>query len=376
MRNLLDRISKNAHWLVFIFLELISGILLFNFNRFHSSVWLSQANAVVGHVLEWEAEWISYLELKDINSGLVHENLVLQQRIESLREQWESEHRDTTGFEETSGALLHGLKMIRARVINNSITRKNNFITLDRGYADGVRVQMGVACGTGIVGIVYQTSDHYSLVIPILNSQSNISCRLRGTNFFGYLKWRGGSALDAYMEDVPHHAKFKPGQVVETSGHSNVFPAGLFVGKIVQELQSEDGLSYRLQIRLSTDFSRLRDVIIFANPDREEIDSLQIQVLDLEGEAMERIRLEEEKRRREEAEKAEAELRKQREEEARKQAEIDEKNKKKNEEEKKQKEVDKPSVVVKPVREEEPEPVPEPTPEPVATPEPVTADQQ
>ena len=88
------------------------------------------------------------------------------------------------------------------------------------------------------------------------------SCRLKNTEYFGYMKWGGGNPLRAFIDDIPHHAKIRKGEWVETSGFSSVFPPGIFVGKVKRVLNSDDGLSYQLEIGLSTDFARLRDVAV------------------------------------------------------------------------------------------------------------------
>ena len=137
---------------------------------------------------------------------------------------------------------------------------------------------MGVVCGTGVVGIIYLTAPHYSIVIPVLNSKSNISCRLRKSGYFGYLNWDGGNPLYAWMNDVPRYAKINTGDVIETSGFSSVFPEGLFIGKVNQVRNSKDGLSYRIKVHLGTDFARLRDVSVIISPDQNELDSLSVQL--------------------------------------------------------------------------------------------------
>ena len=121
---------------------------------------------------------------------------------------------------------------------------------------------MGVACGTGVVGIVYLTSEHYSVVIPVLNSKSNISCAIRGRGYFGYLHWYGGAPDEAYVDDIPRHARFRVGDVIVTSGYSSVFPQGMLVGKVMRVYNSANGLSYRLRVKLTTDFGNLRDVVV------------------------------------------------------------------------------------------------------------------
>ena len=158
--------------------------------------------------------------------------------------------------------MLRTYKLIPAKVVSNSLNKRDNFITLDKGSADGIKKDMGVVCGTGVVGIVYLTSLHYSVVIPVLNSQSNISVSIRGRGYFGYLHWSGGGSGIAYVDDVPLHAHFKLHDQIVTSGYSSVFPPGILAGTILHVYNSSDGLSYRLMIRLSTDFGNLRDVCV------------------------------------------------------------------------------------------------------------------
>ncbi len=150
-------------------------------------------------------------------------------------------------------------------MVGNCVYRRDNLITIDKGTADGVEKDMGVACGNGVVGIVYMAASHYSVVIPVLNSNSSISCQIKGRGYFGYLRWTGGTSRLAYVEDIPRHAHFKLYEMVETSGHSSVFPPGILVGKILHVYNSADGLSYRLQVELSTDFGNLRDVCVIDN---------------------------------------------------------------------------------------------------------------
>ncbi len=277
MSNWLEWFRTHLHWFVFLALEAASLVMLFRFNTYHHSVWATQSNAVVGSVLQWESDFHGYLQLKEINEQLTHENLVLQYNNRLLRDELLDLTHDTTYVERLMQEQLQELRYIPARVVSNSVRMRDNVITLNRGALDGVREEMGVVCGTGIVGIVYQVSDHFSLVLPILNSKSNISCRLRDTEYFGSLKWKGGNVLDAYIDDIPRHARFKVGDVVETSGFSSVFPAGIFVGKVSEVLNSPDGLSYELKVRLSCDLAVLRDVSIIDNPVKEELDTLNAQ---------------------------------------------------------------------------------------------------
>lgn len=127
----------------------------------------------------------------------------------------------------------------------------------------------------GVVGIVYKTSPTYSLVISLLNSKSNISCKIAGNDYFGHLKWSGVDPQYAYLQDLPRHAVFQLGDQIVTSGYSSVFPEGIMVGTIDDMFNSDDGLSYILKIKLSTDFAKLTDVRVIERNNRQEKKQLE-----------------------------------------------------------------------------------------------------
>lgn len=262
MKNLLDFLRQYHHWFLFILLEVISGVLLFHYNSYQGSVWLSSANVVVGKVYEWESRVVSFFSLLRANEQLAQRNFYLERQVDQLRRLYSDLTKDTTVMERKELQFLSQYKLIPAKVVDNSLNKAENLMTIDKGRADGVEVDMGVACGNGVVGVVYLVSDHYSVVIPVLNVTSSISCAIRGRGYFGYLHWYGGDPSVAYVDDVPRHAHFKLGEWVETSGFSSIFPSGVLVGKIEQVYNSKDGLSYRLKVRLSTDFSCVRDVCV------------------------------------------------------------------------------------------------------------------
>lgn len=262
MRNLIDFLTRHNHWFLFILLEVLSFVLLFHYNSYQGSVWFSSANAVSGKVFEWNASVTQYFSLVDVNKTLTERNIYLERQVEQLTEQLEKAGRDSTEIERMQTSVLKDCNTIPAKVVSCSLNKLNNFITIDKGYADGVRKDMGVVCGTGVVGIVYLVSEHYSVLIPVLSSVSNISCTIRSRGYFGYLHWKGVSPEEAYIDDIPRHARFKLGDVIVTSGYSSVFPPGIVVGKIKHVYNSANGLSYRLKITLSTDFGRLRDVCV------------------------------------------------------------------------------------------------------------------
>ena len=276
MRNLIDFITKYNHWFVFVILEVVSFVLIFRFNSYQGSVWFSTANVVAGKIYEIDAGIRNYFSLTKINWQLNARNLYLEQTVRMLSEQVHARTGDSTWLARTQAEVLDNYKLIPAKVITNSLDRRDNFITINKGRADGVRPDMGVACGNGVVGVVYMASEHYAVVIPLLNSKSNVSVTIRKRGYFGYLHWTGGAADLAYVDDVPRHAHFRLGDLVETSGYSSIFPPGIIVGQILHVYNSRDGLSYRIQVRLTTDFGNLRDVCVIDNTAmKERIDLLR-----------------------------------------------------------------------------------------------------
>ena len=266
MRNLLDFLKDHYHWLLFILLETVSVVMLFRYNRYQNSVWLSSANAAVGKMYEMETGITSFFSMTRANEELTLRNFYLERQVDQLRRLYMEATRDTTVKERQELQMLSQYRLIPAKVVSNSLNRRENLITIDKGSNDGVEVDMGVACGNGIVGVVYLVSDHYSVVIPVLNtSMSRISCAIRDRNYFGYLNWDGRDPAVAFVEDIPRHAKFKRGEWVVTSGYSSIFPPGVMVGQIEKVFNSADGLSYKLQVRLSTDFGCLRDVCVISD---------------------------------------------------------------------------------------------------------------
>lgn len=282
MRNLLDFLIKYKHWLLFIFLEVISFVLLFRFNGYQGSVFFTSANVVTGKVYQMANNLTGYFHLKTINSDLVQHNAELSIQLEHLKEAYKNLTADTTVIEQMKQEALMDCRLIKANVINNSTIHANNFITIDKGEADGVQKEMGVVSGSGIVGIVYQTSAHYAVIIPVLNSKSSISCKIRRSDYFGFLKWEGGSPEFAYIKDMPRHSIFEVGDTIVTSGHSAIFPSGVLVGTVDDVGDSNDGLSYSIRVKLFTDFARLNEVRVVERSNIEEQLELEESVVNKE----------------------------------------------------------------------------------------------
>ncbi len=266
MHNLLEFLERHHHWFLFVILEAISLALLFSYNGYQGSVWFSSANAMAGKVYAWSSAVESYFSLTKVNEDLTLRNYYLERQVTQLRRLYAEATEEEDQQERKGLDSLSRYQLIPAKVVSNELDKNDNLMTIDKGKADGVEVGMGVACGRGVVGVTYLVSDHYTIVIPVLNSHSSrISCAIRGYGYFGVLRWYGEDAAYAYVEDIPRHARFKRGDWVETNGYSSIFPPGVLVGQIVEVYNSRDGLSYKLKVRLTTDFGNLRDVVVISD---------------------------------------------------------------------------------------------------------------
>ncbi len=241
-------------------------VLLFQFNNYQGSVWFSTANAVAGKVYEWDAAVESFFTMSHNNEMLTKRNFYQERQLAQLRRLYQEATHTTDPKELQELEKISQYKLIPAKVVTSELHKNNNLMTINSGSADGVEPGMGVACGQGVVGVTFLCSDHYSVVIPVLNTTSSrISCTIRNRGYFGVLRWYGEESGYAYVEDIPRHARFKRGEWVETNGYSSIFPAGVLVGQIAEVYNSRDGLSYKLKVRLSTDFGTLRDVVVISD---------------------------------------------------------------------------------------------------------------
>lgn len=265
MQNLLEFLKRYHHWFLFLLLEVISTVLLFRYNSYQSSTWLTSANVVAGRVNSVRSKMEAYFSLAKANEELTTRNFYLERQVAQLRHLYGELIQDTTTVERQELQMLSQYQLVPAKVVSNELNRPDNLMTIDRGAADGIEVGMGVACGLGVVGVTCLVSDHYSVVIPVLNTSSHISCAIRGRGYFGVLRWDGKDATVAYLEDVPRHARFKWGDKVETNGYSSIFPPGVMVGRVETVYNSPDGLSYRVKVRLFVDFGCLRDVVVISD---------------------------------------------------------------------------------------------------------------
>lgn len=273
MRKLFDFLLRKKHWFLFVLLEIISFTLLYRNTAYQRNVMFSSANVAAGYIESVSGSLRAYLDLRAVNRELSERNGQLEMELLRLQDQLEVLAADTVAFGGMMPDSLHTefpYRFITAMVVSNSVARLSNYMTLDKGALDGVRQDMGVVSDQGVVGIVSSVSDHFSVVIPLLNPKSRLSCKVQGSNFFGSLVWSGRDPSVATLEELPRHVAFEKGDTVVTSGYSAIFPEGLIVGTISDFKKQHDDNFFSLDIRLATDFRTVQHVRIIENYRQEE----------------------------------------------------------------------------------------------------------
>ena len=270
MRNLFYFLIKHSPWMVYFFFAILSILLLIRYNPYQQSVLLTSSNEVAGNIYNITGKISGYFHLRQINEDLLERNGQLEMEVLRLRSESRNAAAGETGAATVSDSVFYAYDFIIARVINNSFTRVNNYITLNKGAKDGIMPEMGVVDQNGIVGKVSTVSEHFSVVISLLNPKLRLSCKVRGSDYFGSLVWEGSDPQYAVLEDLPRHVKFAIGDTIVTSGYSAVFPEGVIVGTVAEYSRQKNDNFYAVKVALSTEFCRLGNVRVIRNREQQE----------------------------------------------------------------------------------------------------------
>ncbi|MDR0431340.1 MAG: rod shape-determining protein MreC [Tannerellaceae bacterium] len=280
MRKLLDFLVRKRHWFVFILLEFVSLTLIYRNNVYQRNIMFSTANVIAANIVSVTGSVTSYLDLREINKELLERNGKLEMELLMFKELVEAMKADTAVFRAFSmdNVRLFPYDFVTAKVINNSVTYLSNYITLNKGKKDGINPDMGVMSDNGAVGIVIKASDYYSVVLPLLNTKFNLSCKVLGSSHIGSLSWNGRNARYANLDELPRHVQFQIGDTIVTSGYSTVFPEGILVGFVSSFERQRDDNFNSLKIELATDFQRLNNVMVIRNFRQEEQRAIEEEV--------------------------------------------------------------------------------------------------
>lgn len=248
---------------MFLMLELLSLTFIVRYNTFHRVNFLNSSNALSGKIYEEYNSVIEYFSLRKLNDELASENAFLSSKLQGYLL---SDIQNTVEREVNYDLI----RSISAKVINNSVNKQYNYITLNKGASDGIKPDMGVISSKGIVGIVKNVSENYSTVLPVLNGRWSINAKLFNTNHFGPLRWEGTNPYITILEEIPYHVKININEEVVTSGYSAIFPEGILIGNVVRVEHKEGDTFQDIWVQLSTDFKNLYYVEVIENITKQE----------------------------------------------------------------------------------------------------------
>lgn len=261
MRTLINFLIRYSVVFLFLLLEIISFTMIVNNQGYQKSIFLSSSNSVVAEMYELSNSVVEFFKLKAANENLSEENTAFKNQIIKLQNKLASLTKDSINDS------IHfrippemEYQFISAKVINNSTNKLQNYITLNKGLVDGIKVDMGVISDEGVVGIIKTVSNRFSVVIPLLNPKIQINCKFIRNNYIGTLVWQGDDYRFGNLTDIARHVEFSLGDSLVTSGFTNTFPAGIPVGTIEDFNIKESDQYYTIKIKLAVNFRTLSHV--------------------------------------------------------------------------------------------------------------------
>ena len=268
MRSLFRLLIKNYPFLLFLVLEVISVVFIVNYNSFQRASFLNSSNAVTAGIYNSYSGVVQYFRLARVNAELSEENTRLLNMLENYQHAFSDSiriaHKQDSAFQ-----------YIPARVINNSVNKQQNYITLNKGRKDGIKPDQGIVSPNGIVGIVTNVSESYSMGLSVLNPRWSVSAKLQKSGFYGSLVWDGEDYQRAQLSEIPFHVILQLGDTIVTSGYSSVFPAGILNGTIDAFDRPEGENYYTISVLLSADFKSITYVEVIGNNRIEELRTLK-----------------------------------------------------------------------------------------------------
>ncbi len=260
MRSLLNFLLRYNFFILFLLLEIIALALVVQFNAYPKASFINSSSKTVGKVYASLYRVNQYFNLKNENQILLHELAYYRQNSFNSLKDNQSKHI-------TINDTLYKQQYIYipAQVVNNSVNKQNNHITINKGFNQGIKPQMGVVSALGAVGIVREVSSNYASVISILNQNIKISATHKSSGYFGSLEWDGISRDFALLTDLPNHVTLNQGDTIITSGYSTMFPKGVLIGFVDNDDDEQTGEFLVVRVRLSVDFGNLANVMVINN---------------------------------------------------------------------------------------------------------------
>ena len=276
MRSLIRFFQKHHMLFIFLVLEGIAMIMLFQNNYIQRIAFVKATNVVSGSIYERISIWRDYLHLREQNRQLQDENTQLRNMLRGS-----FYPADTSRTFYADSGKYRRYAFLPAKVINNTYNRQFNYITLDRGRNGGIVEDMAVIGPEGIVGIVYGVLDHFATVMPVINRNFKVSAKFKKNDYYGSLSWDGRSYRHATLNEIPLHVQVALGDTLVVSGFSESFPEGIPVG-VVDRVEKKDGSFYTIHVLLATDFRKLHFVTVVEDLMKTEKQKVEQQISNMQ----------------------------------------------------------------------------------------------
>ncbi len=268
MRNAFLFIRRHFNFLFFLVLQIIALSFLFRYNKSHEAAFLNVSTEVTGRLNEKYNNIEYYFQLKKTNEALVQENLQLRQQ---LVENFEAPDSNKRLFRDTIRAdSVRKWLLMEAKVVNNTISLPANYLTIHRGFREGVRQNLGVTGPQGIVGSVINVSENFAIVMSVLNPNFRLVVRLKKGGENGTIFWDGISPGFISMRGIPRSANVVVGDTVMTGQITYSFPSRLMVGTVAEIVPDNTSNFYNLKLRLATNFSNIEYAYVVDNLQLDE----------------------------------------------------------------------------------------------------------
>ena len=259
------------NFLFFMIAQVVALMFLFRYNKFHEAAFMRVANEGTGWFSKKYDNIDSYFKLKKSNEDLMKENERLRNQLKQDFQSPDTSSsivRDTIPID-TLGTLRKYIWR-SAKVVSNTVSLQNNYITLYRGEKQGIHKDMGVISPSGIVGTVISTSENYSIVMSMLHIQSRVSAKILKSGELGTVLWDGESPNSVTMINVPKSVRVAKGDSIVTSQYSYLFPQGVMIGTIAEIKDNKNSNFYTLLLKPSTDFYKLEYATVVENLQKGE----------------------------------------------------------------------------------------------------------
>jgi len=275
MRNIFLFIGRFSNLFFFLLLQAVALTMLFRYNKFHEAAYMNVANEVTGKVFLRYNGIETYFSLKKQNDKLREQNASL---LNLLKVDFSAPDSALQVITDTirvdSIEQYRKFLFMPAKVIGNSVDAQNNYLTLHRGYNQGVEVNMAVVGPEGVIGKVINVSPNMSVVMSLLHRKNSVVALLKKGSGFGEVIWDGKDPRYVTLTKIPRTIKINKGDTVVTSPYSDIFPAGQTVGYVDEVVEEKSTSMYSLKVKTATNFYSVQHAYVVKNLQKAEMDSL------------------------------------------------------------------------------------------------------